>query len=92
LRQVRPILGVRVVLTADAQRQFDALPLAIRTRIRKLFARLAAWPEVSGVKPLRGAQAGHYRVRTGAYRAQLPVLEDVVIVVKVGHRDRFYES
>jgi mRNA-degrading endonuclease RelE of RelBE toxin-antitoxin system len=36
--------------------------------------------------------SGHYRVRTGAYRAQLPVLEDVVIVVKVGHRDRFYES
>jgi len=56
-----------------------------------LFARLAAWPRVSGAKPLRGGLVGQYRVRTGDYRAQFRVLEGVVIVVKVGHRDRFYD-
>lgn len=82
---------MRVVLTPDAEGQFDALPLVIQARIRKLFARLTAWPRVSGAKPLTGPLAGQYRMRTGDYRVQFRVLEGVVVIVKIGHRDRFYD-
>jgi mRNA-degrading endonuclease RelE of RelBE toxin-antitoxin system len=85
-----------VLITPEAQRQFDELPNVIRARLEKVFARLESWPNVSGAKPLRGTLAGHYRVRTGDYRVQFRVQRgvapeaDVVTVEKVGHRDRFY--
>jgi mRNA-degrading endonuclease RelE of RelBE toxin-antitoxin system len=54
--------------------------------------RLKAWPKVSGVKALTGALNGYYRMRTGDYRMQFRVDKDVVMIVKVGHRDGFYEG
>jgi mRNA interferase RelE/StbE len=79
-----------VLITAEAQRQYHGLPKVIRTRIEKLLARLQRWPDVSGAKPLRGDLAGRYRMRSGDYRVQFQVAEDVVTVEKVGHRDGFY--
>ena len=85
-----------VVYTAGAKRQFDALPLPIKQRVEKIVIRLGAWPSVSGVKPLRGELAGQYRVRTGDYRVQFRVGGNgeltIVTIVKVGHRDGFYEE
>ena len=91
-----------VVIEREAREQFHDLPVTIRNRIEKLFARLEKWPEVSGAKALTGNLAGHYRVRTGDYRVQFRVVQigaikggsrsDQVIIEKVGHRDRFYED
>ena len=84
----------KVIITPEAQRQFHALPAAIRTRIEKVYARLEQWPAVSGAKPLSGTLAGHYRARTGDYRIQFRVVRggavDTIMVEKVGHRDGFY--
>ncbi|MEX2139965.1 MAG: type II toxin-antitoxin system RelE/ParE family toxin [Pirellulales bacterium] len=79
-----------VLVTPEAQKQFDGLPVVIQTRVEKVFGRLERWPEVSGAKPLAGDLAGHYRIRTGDYRVQFHVAGDVVTVEKVGHRDGFY--
>ena len=57
-----------------------------------LFERLEAWPNVSGVKALRGQLAGSYRLRTGDYRLQFRVVGESVRVEKIGHRDGFYED
>jgi mRNA-degrading endonuclease RelE of RelBE toxin-antitoxin system len=80
-----------VLLTPDAQRQFDALPTAVRARIDALFRRLRRWPDVSGAKPLRGGLANRRRMRTGDYRVQFRVEAETVVVEKVGHRDGFYD-
>lgn len=86
----------QVVITAEAQRQFHELPIAIQARIEKVLARLAKWPTVSGIKALSGNLAGHYRIRTGDYRVQFratgKTTADIVTVEKVGHRDGFYED
>jgi mRNA-degrading endonuclease RelE of RelBE toxin-antitoxin system len=90
-----------VLITEEAQQQFHALPKIIRTRLEKLLLRLEQWPDVSGVKALRGDLAGRYRMRTGDYRVQFFVQprdpEDpketyVVTIEKVGHRDGFYNG
>jgi mRNA-degrading endonuclease RelE of RelBE toxin-antitoxin system len=47
---------------------------------------------VSGVKALRGALAGQYRMRTGDYRLQFRVERDRIVVLKVGHRDGLYDD
>jgi len=56
-----------------------------------LLERLEKWPNVSGAKPLRGNLAGRYRLRTGDFRMQFRVVDNVVIIEHIGHRDRFYE-
>jgi mRNA-degrading endonuclease RelE of RelBE toxin-antitoxin system len=81
-----------VVLTFDARRQAERLPLPISGRVSKIIERLRNWPRVSGAKPLSGALAGRYRLRTGDYRIQFHVEGEKVIVEKIGHRDRFYEE
>ena len=83
---------MRVVLTENAERQLDALPIVIRARVRKLLQRVTRWPFVSGAKPLKGDLAGQYRLRTGNYRVQVRIIEDVVLVHKIGHRDGFYDG
>lgn len=79
-----------VLVTPEAQKQFDGLPFVIQTRIEKVYQRLERWPQVSGAKPLTGTLAGHYRIRTGDYRVQFFITGEVVTVEKVGHRDGFY--
>lgn len=58
----------------------------------KGFERLSLWPGVSGIKALKHELAGRHRLRVGDYRAQFYVLNDVVLVEKIGHRKRFYED
>lgn len=82
----------RVTLTTTAAKDLDGLPLVIHARVLKILERLDDWPDVSGVKPLRGALAGQYRVRTGDYRVQFRVSGEDVIVLRIGHRDGFYED
>ena len=86
-------MWMRVVLTREAQKQIEALPRVIQARVYAVLERLRDWPEVSGAKPLTGALAGYYRIRTGDYRIQFRVEEAqiLIVVVKVGHRDGFYE-
>ena len=82
---------VVVTFETSAAKQFGRLPERVKARMVKIVARLEKWPEVSGVKPLRGSLAGCYRIRTGDYRVQFRVEGDEVIIEQVGHRDRFYE-
>jgi mRNA interferase RelE/StbE len=81
----------RVTLTREATKGLEDLPLVIHSRVLTLLQRLSKWPAVSGAKPLTGPLAGRYRLRTGDYRLQFRVEGQVVIVEKIGHRDRFYE-
>lgn len=81
-----------VTITPEALRQAEALNEPILTRVMRLMERLHNWPEVSGVKPLSGNLAGHFRMRTGDYRVQFRLEGETVIVEKIGHRDRFYEQ
>jgi mRNA-degrading endonuclease RelE of RelBE toxin-antitoxin system len=81
-----------VVLTPEAKEQFERLPRPIKARVLKLTERLKDWPIVSGVKPLSGDLAGHFRMRTGDYRLQFHVDEETVLVEKIGDRDRFYDA
>ena len=84
----------RVFITAEALPQIEALPKSVRARVLAIVERLERWPEVSGAKPLRGALAGHFRIRTGDYRVQFhpDAAGRVLVVEKVGHRDGFYDD
>jgi mRNA-degrading endonuclease RelE of RelBE toxin-antitoxin system len=66
---------VTVALEDEAREQLSELPRLIALRVEKLLVRLRQWPDVSGVKHLRGDLAGKSRLRTGDYRLQFRVQE-----------------
>jgi len=80
-----------VIITPEAARELDALPVVIRIRVQAVIVRLANWPNVSGAKPLRGKLAGNWRIRTGDYRVIFEVAADTVIVWKIGNRGGIYD-
>ncbi|HEV3418351.1 MAG TPA: type II toxin-antitoxin system RelE/ParE family toxin [Pirellulales bacterium] len=82
----------QVTITAEALSQLDGLPAEIVARMEKLIERLKKWPNVSGVKPLRGNLAGRHRMRTGDYRLQFCLREQTIVIERIGHRDGFYEG
>ena len=49
---------MQVVIAEEAEEDVDALPLAMRARFDDVITRLEAWPNVSGVKALRGSGRG----------------------------------
>ena len=76
-----------VLMTAEAQEQFAALPRTIQGRVLTVFERLQNWPHVSGAKPLRGELFGSRRIRTGDYRVLFELAaDDTVLVWKIAHR------
>jgi mRNA-degrading endonuclease RelE of RelBE toxin-antitoxin system len=81
-----------VILTEQAQREFDDLGRTIHIRVPDILEHLEKWPNFSGAKPLRGRLAGRFRIRAGDYRVQFRVESDRVVVEKIGHRDGFYED
>jgi mRNA interferase RelE/StbE len=80
-----------VILTQEAKKQVDALPLPIRRRLLDVYARLALWPAVSGAKPLRHGLSGSYRIRTGDYRIIFRIDKDRVIIWRIGYRGGIYD-
>ena len=79
-----------VTVTEDAKAEIAILPFKIQERVGGVLVRLAAWPNVSGVKYLVGEWAGHARIRTGAYRVVFRIPVEEVNVVKVDDRKDVY--
>ncbi len=84
---------VEVKLLPEAQQELLEMQPIIRKRVRKITDRLEQWPNVSGAKPLHGALAGQFRIRTGGYRVQFYHNRelDVIFIVHIGYRKGFYE-
>jgi len=78
----------------EARENFKSFPLRIQGRVQDVFGRLIHWPNVSGVKPLRGSLKGAYRIRTGDWRVLFTV--DVqarrVIVFRIDNRRDVYKD
>ena len=83
--------NVDVRLTPEAADEAAELPRTIKPRIFEIVDRLRRWPNVSGAKALKGPFSGQWRIRTGDYRVQFVVGHGQIMIVKVGHRDKFYE-
>lgn len=81
-----------VLLSPDAQQQVEALPKVIRARLGRVVRHLEHWPEVSGVKPLRGDKSGLFRKRTGHYRIIFRLAGENVVIQSVLHRRDAYKS
>ncbi len=81
---------VDVFLSPQAIRQLHRLPGGMVRRVNDALARLAGWPAVSGVKPLRGALKGHYRIRCGDWRIVVRLVGKQLLVSAIDNRRDVY--
>jgi mRNA interferase RelE/StbE len=81
-------------VTAGARSQLESLPLRMQARVQDVFLRLVRWPDVSGLKPLRGKLRGAYRIRAGDWRVLFTVDEGAerVTVFRIANRRDVYED
>ena len=80
-----------IILSPQARRALNSLPLNIQQRIDAKILALAENPRPPGVKALQGVR-GLLRLRVGEYRVIYRVEDTrlLVIVVQVGHRRNIY--
>ncbi len=85
---------MRVLLSDEAQEQALELPVKMKKRVTKAIEQLAKWPNVSGVKALKGDWAGHARKRTGDWRVifKLPEKKETdLLIVRIDNRKDVYD-
>ncbi|MCL2779444.1 MAG: type II toxin-antitoxin system RelE/ParE family toxin [Polyangiaceae bacterium] len=83
-------MAVEVLLSRAAQKDIANLPLVVQVRVQDAILRLASYPDITGVKALKGALRGKFRVRVGSYRIVFVVQANAVTVVSVDDRKDAY--
>lgn len=78
-----------VVLTRRARKDLEALDPPVRERILDRVAELGDEPLRHAVR-LTDARLGTYRVRVGDWRVIFDLEDDVVVVLRIGHRRQIY--
>ena len=79
-----------VRITPEALNQLNGLHEPILARVNGIIERLHDWPNVSGVKALRGNLKGSYRVRTGDWRIIFRVSGNVLMITAISNRKDAY--
>jgi len=77
-------------IKSSAEREMDALPKPMFTRVSRAILQLESAPRPRGAKKLRGRSA--YRLRVGSYRVLYTIDNKlhVVEIIAVGHRRDVY--
>lgn len=81
----------RIVFTARAERDLEALPKVEQERVAKRIESLSREPRPAGAKKLTGQEA-FYRLRVADYRVIYTIHDRVVTVaiIRIGHRRDIY--
>ncbi|MCH8136003.1 MAG: type II toxin-antitoxin system RelE/ParE family toxin [Proteobacteria bacterium] len=81
-----------VELTPDEQKQYDRLSKPERTRVLKKIAWMQQnWPQSRG-KSLTGDRKGTKSLRAGDYRILYRVVDEAIIIGKIGHGREVYNG
>ncbi len=84
-------MPVTVVFTKSASKSVADLPAIVQARIAAKIAELFSYPNVTGIKALKGAFKGHFRVRVGNYRIIFTFSNGVITIVAVDDRKESYK-
>ncbi len=81
----------QVVFSRSAQKELDALPIEVISRITSKIEDLTVKPRPEGCKKLKG-QSNCWRIRVGSYRVIYSIDDDrrVVEIIMVCHRSQAY--
>ena len=78
-----------IVLTRRALKDLDQLDRPIRRRIIERLKDLSADPTAHATR-LTDSRVGSFRFRIGDWRVVFDIIDDRVIVLRIGHRREIY--
>jgi mRNA interferase RelE/StbE len=80
----------QIIIKRSAEKELNALPATLRSRIAARLLDLEDNPRPAGIKKLQGEES--YRLRIGDYRVLLAIddRKQQVIVYAIGHRREVY--
>ena len=80
----------QIIIKRSAEKELNALPATLRSRIAARLLALEDNPRPAGIKKLQGEES--YRLRIGDYRVLLAIddRKQQVIVYAIGHRREVY--
>ena len=81
----------RLVITNHAEKQLSKLPPATAKQIIISLSQFIFQPQKANLKKLKGYK-NTWRIRVGNYRALFKIENNLVIVIKVGHRKDIYKE
>ena len=84
-------MSFEIVYTRRAVRDIEKLPQDIRSRIGKAMVKLLDDPYPHLIK-LISREIGSYRYRIGEYRAILDIMDQEIVVLRIGHRRDIYRK
>lgn len=70
----------------------NCLPANMRDRIREAIEQRILRDPLQAGKPLRQSLKGHRKMRVGDYRIIYRLEQNLVIILKIGHRKDVYEK
>lgn len=81
---------VEVLYTKAAAKDLLDLPAIVKARVGDEIEKLRGYPNVAGIKALKGEHKGEFRVRIGDYRIRFVVAGQTLTIVAIRHRREVY--
>lgn len=78
-----------IVLTKRALKDLDQLDRPVRRRIIERLKEFSANPTAHATR-LTNSRLGSFRFRTGDWRVVFDIIDDRVMVLRIGHRREIY--
>ena len=84
----------KLLFTKEAQKEWEKLDNSIKSQLSKKLKQRLKNPEISHDKLSGYENVYKIKLRSSGYRLAYEVVHDkiVVVVLKIGKRDKFYES
>lgn len=82
-------MSYRLVYTARAVKDIDRLDVVAKRRLKKALEKLSLSPLEHSTK-LINSRIGEYRYRVGDYRVIFDLVDEEIVVLRVGHRREIY--
>ncbi len=83
-------MTVAVLISKAAQKDFNGLPASVQASVNDMFLALANYPNVTGIKALKGGMKGLLRARVGNYRVVFTLTTGTITVVQITDRKETY--
>jgi len=84
-------MTVAVSISKAAQKDIDGLPAVAKAQVAAVLTLLPNYPAIVGVKALKGALKGTYRVRAGNFRVLFTLGSGTLTVTGVDDRKDVYK-
>ncbi|MCL0035648.1 type II toxin-antitoxin system RelE/ParE family toxin [Thermodesulfovibrionales bacterium] len=80
----------KIEFSKKAARHYKKLPANYKTLVDIIFTKFSNGIPVD-IKPIRGEE-NTFRIRVGKYRILLTIIEDIILIIRIGSRGDIYQQ